>query len=87
MYEYTTLPNSWEAENLTWEHYYAESYLGVGGHISQADHEVMVLSMERFITIAKIETEIDAVRLPKDVYDVYLQHHFEGRDLPCQQSI
>ena len=87
MYEYTPLPNSWESESLSWDHYYNESQLGSSGRMPEAEHERMVLNLTTTLKVMQIEQELEPVTCPLDVYNVYLQHHLEGRDLPCQQSI
>jgi hypothetical protein len=88
MYEYSTLPNSWEEQNVEWEHYYAESELGrFGNSLGRTEFETMCITMDKSVEVLTIEAPLDAVKLPQDVYEVYLAHHFEGRELPCQLSI
>ena len=87
MYEYSPLPNNWEAEMLSWDHYYTESPLGNGTSMPMAEHERLVLNLSTTIRVMQIEHELEPVQMPDDVYNVYLAHHVEGRDLPCQQSI
>lgn len=84
MYEYTTLPNSWEAESLSWDHYYAESNLG-SPYPTTIELDTMAISVAEVVAVMEIEAVLDPAKLPKDVYDVYLRRHFEGKDLPCKQ--
>jgi hypothetical protein len=87
-YEYSPLPNSWETEMLTWEQYYQRSMLGgTPGTLTDAEHDRMAINLHFTIEVMIIEHELEPVQLPEDVYNVFLVHHMEGRDLPCQQSI
>lgn len=88
MYEYSTLPNSWEEQNITWDHYYAEQFLGGStGSLGQTEFEMMCITMRKAVEQLEVTAELEETHLPRDVYDVYLRRHFEGRELPCQQQL
>lgn len=84
LYEYSTLPNSWEVESLTWDHYYAESYLGSANIVTSVEFDAMSISVAEHVAVMEIEVEQEQAKLPPEVYEVYVRRHFEGRELPCQ---
>jgi hypothetical protein len=86
-YEYSALPNNWEAEMLSWDLTYRESLLGNGSQLSDLQHDTLVISLNHTVETMMIEQSFEETMMPEDVYNVYLTRHLEGRGLPCQQSI